>query len=498
MSRAAPARAADQTGRSGVRGGHLFRVETRALMALFFLLWLPQSLRAGPSPLVGAPDQGLRPLAERAPDALPAPPGPPSGPPPGPEDGSALTAFETDSLDTAPWDSERPDPFLLVIGLVGVGVGLAVWRVMRSLVRSRDRHKLEGARLKSIFESLADAVCVCDHRERASLFANAAMKRLAGEIDESRPCCHGGLFDGLPACPWCSLRGLPPGQTIKQDLRVGGVDYQARARAMIWPDGRDVTLLLLRDVSERKRLDRLRDDVERIARHDLKTPLNGVMGFAQLLQINPSLDAEALGHVEDIMRNARLMLHIINGSLALMQMEQGAYVAPRRAFNLIESLRLLKGDFASELRARRATLTLLVDGREATRLTELTIQGEKPFIESMLANVIRNAIEASPAGGEVTVRVRVAESLIIEVHNRGVVPGDVVKRFFEKYVTSGKPGGVGLGTYSARLIARAHGGDATVTSSAEEGVVVRITLPRSALPETAARTRPRLPAPSNP
>ena len=93
-------------------------------------------------------------------------------------------------------------------------------------------------------------------------------------------------------------------------------------------------------------------------------------------------------------------------------------------------------------------------------------------------------------------RIQTLKEVILHLH-RGEAPEDMVRRFFEKYATSGKPGGVGLGTYSARLIARAHGGDATVTSSAAEGVMVRITLPQTALSE-AARARPRPPAPRYP
>ena len=65
----------------------------------------------------------------------------------------------------------------------------------------------------------------------------------------------------------------------------------------------------------------------------------------------------------------------------------------------------------------------------------------------------------------------------LEVRNQGQVPEDVRDRFFEKYATSGKRGGTGLGTYSARLIAEVHGGAIAMATSAEGGIVVRVTLP---------------------
>jgi signal transduction histidine kinase len=67
--------------------------------------------------------------------------------------------------------------------------------------------------------------------------------------------------------------------------------------------------------------------------------------------------------------------------------------------------------------------------------------------------------------------------LRIAIHNAGVVPEAVRDRFFEKYATSGKRSGTGLGTYSAQLIAKAHGGHIEFTTSEAEGTRVTVVLP---------------------
>jgi two-component system sensor histidine kinase/response regulator len=70
------------------------------------------------------------------------------------------------------------------------------------------------------------------------------------------------------------------------------------------------------------------------------------------------------------------------------------------------------------------------------------------------------------------------ESAIIRIHNTGSVPVDIRETFFEKYSTSGKPGGTGLGTYSARLIAETLGGDIKLETSDETGTSITIELPK--------------------
>src|SRR6185295_20378975 len=102
--------------------------------------------------------------------------------------------------------------------------------------------------------------------------------------------------------------------------------------------------------------------------------------------------------------------------------------------------------------------------------------GEELLCYSMLGNLVKNAIEASPEGGEVTLSIDEDASIIhsdgtqgallVAVHNVGEIPDAVKANFFEKYRTAGKTGGTGLGTYSARLMARTQGGDIGVASSA--------------------------------
>ena len=65
----------------------------------------------------------------------------------------------------------------------------------------------------------------------------------------------------------------------------------------------------------------------------------------------------------------------------------------------------------------------------------------------------------------------------IVLTNQGAVPESIRERFFEKYVTAGKPKGTGLGAYSARRIALAHGGDIAMTTDDATGTVVTVCLP---------------------
>ena len=146
--------------------------------------------------------------------------------------------------------------------------------------------------------------------------------------------------------------------------------------------------------------------------------------------------------------------------------------------------RLLR-EFAPALALAKLTMVLNHGGSPLADTQRYTVQCNPVLLQTLFSNLLQNALEASPAGGKIVVTFNTAKpataendaTLAIEIHNSGAIPQDIQQRFFQKYATSGKPGGTGLGTYSALLIAEAHGGGISFTSSEADGTRVLVTLP---------------------
>jgi PAS domain S-box-containing protein len=231
------------------------------------------------------------------------------------------------------------------------------------------------------------------------------------------------------------------------------------------------------DITERRAQDealrsavRLREEVERMSRHDLKTPLNSVIAMARLLRESGKLgtaDDELLGSIE---RAGYRVLNMVNLSLDLFRMEEGSYEFRPRPVDLAGVARRVAADLDSQAASKGVTVHVRAAGAR-------TAQGEEPLCYSMLANLIKNAIEAAPDDSVVAVTLEGrGGELLAHIHNAGVVPESVQPRFFQKYVTAGKSGGVGLGAYSARLLARIQQGDISLHTSAAAGTTVTVTL----------------------
>ncbi|QJB55611.1 PAS domain S-box protein [Pseudodesulfovibrio sp. zrk46] len=230
-----------------------------------------------------------------------------------------------------------------------------------------------------------------------------------------------------------------------------------------------------RDISDRKRAEMLRDDMERIVKHDLKTPLGAVVGLpGEIRRMGPlsSVQTDMLATIEDAGEN---MLSLINRSLDLFKMESGSYHLYRTPVNVLATVEAIKNETRAIIREKGISVGIEIP--EGTEDKPFTINVEEPLFRSMIANLVLNALQASPDGGAVTISLSSDPMTTITIRNQGEVPMDMREIFFEKYTSSRNGGGTGLGTYSARLIARTHGGDITVDTSVPDETSVTVTLP---------------------
>ncbi|MCG2586476.1 response regulator [Massilia sp. TS11] len=214
----------------------------------------------------------------------------------------------------------------------------------------------------------------------------------------------------------------------------------------------------------------LREDVDRMTRHDLKSPVGVALQCAESLLADPRLPADLRDKVELVASAAGHALEMVNRTLDVVKMEMGQYQPVLAQFGLGPLLRKVaqqtEAAFAwKEIRCR------LEDGIDSDAL------GEELLCYSMFSNLFKNAAEASPQGGIIVVSVAPGfGNAHICIDNEGEVPNELRERFFDKYATMGKAGGTGLGTYSVKLMAEVQGGEVAMQS--EDGRTrLTVTLP---------------------
>jgi len=221
----------------------------------------------------------------------------------------------------------------------------------------------------------------------------------------------------------------------------------------------------------------LKEDVERITRHDLKTPLNAIISFPQLILMDDNLNEEQIEYVQLIEESGLAMLNMINLSLDLFKMEQGIYSFNPEELNILNVINKVTRENYLFMKSRKLLLTVINNDTQAIS-NYFSVMSEELLCYSMLSNLIKNAIEASPENEQISIMLETRETSEIWIRNKGDVPHDIRDQFFDKYITSGKSHGTGLGTYSAKLIAKTHGGTIDLDTSVQGETTIIIKLPK--------------------
>lgn len=225
---------------------------------------------------------------------------------------------------------------------------------------------------------------------------------------------------------------------------------------------------------------RLRSELLARTSHEVRTPLHGVLGSAELLA-ETQLDAAQRRWLDAIRSAGSSLLAIVDGILDLEQVRAGALRPRQQVFALLPTVESLLALFEGPARKRALTLRLVHDGA----LPEHVI-GDERRLRQMLSNLVGNAVKFSREG-EVTVTVTAhAErvSFVVRDHGPGIDAG-TMSHLFEPFrqgdgSATRAHGGSGLGLAVTRELAQALGGRVDIT--VEDGTIATLELPLPASP----------------
>jgi signal transduction histidine kinase/CheY-like chemotaxis protein len=224
--------------------------------------------------------------------------------------------------------------------------------------------------------------------------------------------------------------------------------------------------------------------------HELRTPLNAILGFAQILERDPTLGRPQAGRVGSIRRSGEHLLTLINDLLDMARIEAGRFELVDQDFLLGPLL----DDLAEVFEARAAQRGLSFEHRTTAELP-VAVRGDPTRLRQVLMNLLGNAVKFTQEGG-ITLSVRwLAGRLWFEVEDTG--PGidpDELPTIFEAFTQVGDrrrfSEGTGLGLPISSELIRRMGGSLQVESEPGEGSRFRCEVPLQAVEAAAALAEP--------
>ena len=174
----------------------------------------------------------------------------------------------------------------------------------------------------------------------------------------------------------------------------------------------------------------------------------------------------------------------VNTYLDVSTLEQDNFQLNMTRFNILDIIKQSREALCFLADEKNIVISLIFNKRTLSANDVLSFEGDRMYLQNTINNLLKNAIESSPRDQRIKVSIKdLNEYVSISIHNWGTIPEDVRYRFFEKYATSGKKSGVGLGTYMAELVVKAHNGEIAIDSSENVGTNISITLPYSKVSE---------------
>jgi two-component system, OmpR family, phosphate regulon sensor histidine kinase PhoR len=338
---------------------------------------------------------------------------------------------------------------------------------MERLFGELSRQKEE---LDSIISSLQEGILVLDKEERV-LIANESLKAI---IDKNLE--KGNLY-------WEILREPRLNELIKKvkhDRRNSTEEIELNNKTFLcsatFLQYKEEITIVFHDITEIKKLQKIKTDFVLNVSHELRTPLTSIKGFIETMETGV-LDAENRHYVEIIKRNTDRLINIISDLLSLSEMEEKGAKLQLETVDLKSIIEQVLVVFEQQIQSKGFFVHLSIDPDLPP------VQGDPFKLEQVFINLIDNAIKYTEKGG-ITIEIKAQDKrTVVTVQDTGAgIPQEHLSRIFERFYVvdksrSKKLGGTGLGLSIVKHIILLHSGTIKAESMSGSGTTFIITLP---------------------
>ncbi|MDZ7960331.1 MAG: ATP-binding protein [Aulosira sp. DedQUE10] len=389
---------------------------------------------------------------------------------------------------------------------------------MQAEVALSDRQQIEASlreseeRFRQMAETIQSVFWLCDLAPRRMLYVNPAYEQIWGRSCESLYSDFSSWIETIHpedreqvqmAAARCMAIGnhteeyriVRPDGTIRwicdrgflirdgnaQPYRIAGVAEDISERKQAEQEREELLVRERAAREEAEKASRIKDEFLAVLSHELRSPLNPILGWSKLLQngrLSPSKTAEALATIE---RNAKLQVQLIDDLLDVSRILRGKLV-----------LNAILLDLGSVILSALETVRLAADAKSLEIYTNLTpmisVIGDATRLQQVVWNILSNAVKFTPPGGKIEVGLTcVGSHAQIQVRDTGKgIRAEFLPYVFEHFQqedgsTTRNFGGLGLGLAIVRQLVELHGGTVSVDSQGEgQGATFTVLIPQTA------------------
>jgi len=336
----------------------------------------------------------------------------------------------------------------------------------------------EKNKVTTILNYMADGVMAFDLKGTV-IHINPAAKKLLGNEIEDKPFQDFAEIVGLDIkienIVYFDESPVRELDTIINDMFVK-VYFAVFTDTNRKPEG---IIVVLRDVTEQQKLDRMRREFVANVSHELRTPITSIKSYTETLLDGAAEDPETTDRFLNVINSeADRMTRLVKDLLQLSRLDNEQMSWKIEKVSLKDIVKSIVNRMQLEAGRKNQKLESFVIGEIPD------ISADKDRIEQVMVNIINNALKYTPDNGQITVYVgKLINDVYVKVTDTGIgIPNESLDRVFERFYRVDKArsrdlGGTGLGLAIAKEIIEAHGGTINITSEAAKGTEVTVRLP---------------------
>lgn len=375
-------------------------------------------------------------------------------------------------------------------------LGLVLNHMRERLKESYRRLAIENQRDVAILESMGEGLVVIDETSRIALLNDIAAQML----ETTKDAVPGKLFHEAFPLYTIDNKLVPPDRTVSA---LSMQNKRAISDVLSHPrkDGRKMLInlnagpvivdqkiagavIVMRDVTKEKEVDRMKTEFISLASHQLRTPLSAIKWFTEMLLSGDAgaLNPDQKDFTQNISDSSERMIQLVNSLLNISRIESGRIMISPQPTDLKELVGGIINDLKAKTEERKQTLVVSVHHDMPK------INLDPRLIGQVYLNLLTNAVKYTPKGGEISVFISKKDGQIIsQVTDNGYgIPKDEQPRLFQKFFRASnavevETDGTGLGLYLIKAIIESSGGKIWFESEVGKGTSFWFSIPETGM-----------------
>ncbi|MCT1903449.1 two-component system histidine kinase PnpS [Oceanobacillus sojae] len=237
-------------------------------------------------------------------------------------------------------------------------------------------------------------------------------------------------------------------------------------------------VLVIYDITELKRLEKMRKDFVANVSHELRTPITSIRGFAETLKDAQHDEKAAEEFIEIIYKESHRLQLLIEDLLELSRLEREGFQLEKEDFHVKQMIDAVLPSLEQKAKKKELNFTMSIS-------SDVSIHADAEKLKQVIINLVDNAINYTPSGGNVNLKVSEDEHRVhFSVEDTGIgMEQKVLQRVFERFYRVDKDrsrntGGTGLGLAIVKHIVEVHQGEIVVDSEVNKGTTIHVYIPK--------------------